>query len=157
MNIKYFISVLIFTIILFTFSLSKASDYSTEIKSFAEDSKKAVDAVMVVVGYEWGPGVPKIIVEFNDVVSGFDKNTFLVKSGGSDRSIIDAYNTDADGIKQNNATNYITFEFKVKNGEASPFKYDFQTSYNDWADPYEFKLSLHVWQRLSARWKGRAG
>ena len=142
MNIKYFISVLIFIITLFTFSLSKTSDYSTEIKSFAEDSKKAVDAVMVVVGYEWGPGVPKIIVEFNDVVSGFDKNTFLVKSGGSDRSIIDAYNTDADGIKQNNATNYITFEFKVKNGEASPFKYDFQTSYNDWADPYEFKLSL---------------
>ena len=129
MNIKYFISLLIFTLTLFTLS-------------FSAETKGAVDAVMIVIGYEWGPGVPKIIVEFSDAVSDFDKNTFLVKSGGADRVVLDVYNTDADGIKQTSATNYITFELKVKNGEANPFNYDFKTFLNTWAESYEFKLSL---------------
>ena len=140
MNIKYFISLLFFTLLLFTPTWSKFKDDSAEILSYAADTpKRAVDAVMVVIGYEWGPGVPKIIVEFSDVVSGFDKGTFLVNTRGSDRVVLDVYNTDSNGIKQTSATNYATFELRVKNGEASPFDYKY---FNTWAEQYELKLTL---------------
>ena len=143
MNNKYFISVLFFTLTLFTLSWSQDIDYSAKITRYAgKASKNAVDAVMIVQGYEWGPGVPKVIVEFSDAVSGFDKSTFLVNSGASNRVILDAYNTDIKGIKQASPTNYVTFEFRVKNGEANPFNYDSKKYLNIWADPYELKLSL---------------
>lgn len=139
MNIKYFISLLFFTLTLFIPTIQVPE----EILSYAiETPKSAVDAVMIVEGYEWGPGVPKIIVEFSDAVSGFDKDTFLVKTRGSDRVVLDAYNSDANGISQASSTNYVTFELTVKNGEASPFNYDIRTFFNKWADQYELKLTL---------------
>ena len=143
MDIKVFISVLFFTLTLFNLTLSKVTDGSEKILSYAaETTNFAVDAVMIIKGYEWGPGVPKIIVEFSDVVSGFDRDTFLVKTRDSDRVILDVYNTDANGIIQTSSTNYLTFEFTVKNGEANPFNYNLTTYFNTWADQYELKLTL---------------
>jgi predicted peptidase len=136
MDVKFFISVLFFTLALFYLTFSKFKNDS------AKTPNRAVDTVMIVKGYEWGPGVPKIIVEFSDVVSGFDRDTFLVKTRDSDRVILDVYNTDANGIRQTSSTKYITFEFTVKNGEANPFNYDFKTFFNTWADQYELKLTL---------------
>eukprot|EP00833_Pecoramyces_ruminatium_P013982 jgi/Orpsp1_1/1188014/evm.model.d7180000061822.1 len=115
-----------------------------------ETSKGAVNAQMVVMGYEWGPAVPKVIVEFDDEVSGFSKNTFTVKTGNTKRVILDVYNSDKDGKKQENATKYLTFEFKVNtvemygmaNGEANPFSYDMTTGRNTWAKTYELELDL---------------
>ena len=140
MNIKCLVSVFFFTLTLFTPTWSQ---FTEEILSYANEAQNsAVDAVMIVEGYEWGPGVPKIIVEFSDAVSGFDKDTFLVKTRGSDRVVLDVYNSDADGIRQTSSTNYATFELTVKNGEASPFTYDMRTNLNNWADQYELKLTL---------------
>ena len=136
MNIKYFI-VCFFTLSLFTTTWNQ---FTEEILSYASETpNSAVDAVMVVEGYEWGPAVPKIIVEFSDAVSGFDKDTFLVKTRGSDRVVLDVYNSDVNGIREASSTNYVSFEFTVKNGEASPFNY---VHFNTWADQYEFNLAL---------------
>jgi len=59
----------------------------------------AVNAQMVVQGYEWGPAVPKVIVEFEDFVIGFTKDTFNVKTGGVEREVTDVYNCDENGVK----------------------------------------------------------
>jgi len=145
MNNKYFISVLFFALTLFTLAWTQAPSDTT-----AEASSNAVDAVMIIEGYEWGPAVPKIIVQFSDVVSGFNRDTFHVKTGGSDRVILDAYNTDANGVKQTFATNYLAFEFRVNTvenfgfvgGDANPFNFDIEKFLNTWADPYELELAL---------------
>jgi predicted peptidase len=143
MNIKDFILVLFFTLNLFTLAWSQILDNTAEIQDYASETpKKVVDAVMIVQGYEWGPGVPKIIVEFSDAVSGFDKDTFLVKTGGSNREVLDAYSTDADGIKQTDDTNYVTFEFTVSGDASNPFAFDMKTFLNNWSDPYKLELSL---------------
>eukprot|EP00833_Pecoramyces_ruminatium_P011974 jgi/Orpsp1_1/1186006/evm.model.c7180000096421.1 len=144
MNNKYFVSIL-FTLLFTLTAWAGAIDYA----AYATP-KKAVDALMIVQGYEWGPAVPKIIVEFEDAVSGFDKDTFAVKTGGSDRVILDVYNSNADGERQTQATNYLSFEFKVNTisvygmtaGDANPFNFDMEKFLNTWATTYELELSL---------------
>eukprot|EP00833_Pecoramyces_ruminatium_P014806 jgi/Orpsp1_1/1188838/evm.model.d7180000067611.1 len=129
MNNKYFVSIL-FTLLFTLTAWAGAIDYY----STNATPKKAVDASMIVQGYEWGPAVPKVIVEFEDIVSGFDKETFAVKTGGSDRVILNVYNSDAHGIKQFRPSKYITFEFKVNTvsmygmtaGDANPFNFDME-------------------------------
>eukprot|EP00833_Pecoramyces_ruminatium_P010619 jgi/Orpsp1_1/1184651/evm.model.c7180000090406.1 len=125
-------------------------DFNNDDLSDFENSNEAVDAIMVVQGYEWGPAVPKVIVEFGDIVSEFDRDTFAVKTGGSDRVILDVYNCDADGNRQTQATNYIAFEFQVNTismfgmtaGDANPFNFDMEKFLNTWATTYELELSL---------------
>eukprot|EP00833_Pecoramyces_ruminatium_P012027 jgi/Orpsp1_1/1186059/evm.model.c7180000096681.1 len=144
MNNKYFVSIL-FTLLFTLTAWAGAIDYA----AYAAP-KKAVDALMIVKGYEWGPAVPKIIVEFEDAVSSFDKDTFAVKTGGSDRVILDVYNSDAQGNRQAQASNYLSFEFKVNTismygmtaGDANPFNFDMEKFLNTWATTYELELSL---------------
>ncbi|OUM60515.1 hypothetical protein PIROE2DRAFT_13711, partial [Piromyces sp. E2] len=117
-----------------------------------EYPKGAVDAQMIVQGYEWGPAVPKVVVAFDDLVSGFTKDTFLVKTGGSPREIIDVYNADANGVRQQYETNYLAIEMKVNTiyieflgasmGDASPFAFDMATGRNVWASDFELELDL---------------
>ncbi|ORX39538.1 hypothetical protein BCR32DRAFT_288525, partial [Anaeromyces robustus] len=61
--------------------------------------------------------------------------TFTVKTGGSDRIILDVYNSNVDGEKQTSNTKYLTFELKVNTiemggmtfGDANPFTYSMET------------------------------
>eukprot|EP00833_Pecoramyces_ruminatium_P004580 jgi/Orpsp1_1/1178612/evm.model.c7180000066037.2 len=123
---------------------------ATKEEEAEETGKGAVDAQMVVMGYEWGPAVPKVIVEFDDKVSGFSKNTFTVKTGESERVILDVYNSDKDGKKEKSATKYLTFELKVNTiemfgmtfGDANPFTYDMETGRNSWATEFNLELAL---------------
>jgi len=135
-----------FTSILFTISLFVAS-------AWANDSKGATDAKMIVQGYEWGPAVPKVIVEFDDIVKDFKKDTFVVKTGGSEREIIDIYNCDKNGAKRHVLkSKYLAIEMKVNTlfiefmnfsvGDACPFAYDFMTGRNVWADTFDLELDL---------------
>lgn len=115
-------------------------------------SKNAVSAQMIVQGYEWGPAIPKIIVEFEDNVTGFDKNTFAVKTDSAERQIINAYNSNEFGDKQEGPSKYLALELVVKTsinpflgvsmGDASPFVYDFETGRNSWATSFNLDLDL---------------
>jgi len=122
----------------------------TENKDTTDGDKKAISALMIVKGYEWGPGIPKIVVEFEDEVSEFDKDTFTIKTGDSDRVILDAYNSDGSGKNKKSTTKFITFVLKVNTisfygmtfGDASPFNYDMETGRNSWATTFELELVL---------------
>ncbi|OUM56816.1 hypothetical protein PIROE2DRAFT_18420, partial [Piromyces sp. E2] len=136
------------TTILYSFTLLIISAWGMSI----EYPKGAINAQMVVQGYEWGPAVPKVVVAFDDLVSGFTKDTFLVKTGGSPREIIDVYNADANGVRQQYETNYLAIEMKVNTiyieflgasmGDANPFAYDMATGRNIWASDFELELDL---------------
>ncbi|OUM60516.1 hypothetical protein PIROE2DRAFT_13712 [Piromyces sp. E2] len=94
-----------------------------------EYRKGAVNAQMVVQSYEWGPAVPKVIVEFEDNV--------IVKTDGVEHVIKDVYHCDANGVKQRYVTKYLSIDMKVNTffikllgasmGDASPFTYNIAT------------------------------
>ncbi|ORX41911.1 hypothetical protein BCR36DRAFT_309443 [Piromyces finnis] len=107
---------------------------------------------MVVQGYEWGPAVPRVIVEFNDKVSGFTKNTFKIKTGGVEREIINAYSSNKKGKQKENPSKHVTFDLKVSTvhidflgvnfGDASPLAYNNDSMKNEWATTFELELDL---------------
>lgn len=101
---------------------------------------KSVKAV--IWGYEWGPAVPKVIVEFNDNVSDVNKDTFAVRIGSKNRTVLDAYKSDKDGNKTTEATKYVAVETDVKYNESSPFVYDQKTSKNDWVETLAVRLTV---------------
>jgi len=154
MNNKLF-STLLFTLALFTLSVWGKTIKKCVPKKPTTPSvspKSAVSAQMIVQGYEWGPAIPKIIVEFEDNVTGFDKDTFTVKTDVFDREIINVYNSNEFGEEQKGASKYLTFELVVKTsvnpflgvsmGDASPFVYDMETGRNSWATNFNLELNL---------------
>lgn len=109
---------------------------------------------IIVMGYEWGPAIPKIIVELNGDVSGVSKDTFSVSMGSgfskSKRTVTDAYACDAEGNKVTTATKYIAIEMSVKYGEASPFNYNQQSARNEWNDSLPVTVKVNSGKRFKA-------
>jgi len=147
MSRKFFIPVLLYTLALFILT-----SYGAAINEKSSKTYSAVNAQMIVQGYEWGPAVPKIIVKFDDKVSGFDKDTFVITTLDTPRNIISVYNCDRNGKKKYSATKYLAFDLEVSTtyveaidasfGDASPFVYDQVSGLNSWATDYELNLSL---------------
>jgi len=150
MNNKNFIPILLYTLALFTLSAWGGK----VIKKCTPKLRghEPVNALMIVQGYEWGPAVPYVVVEFEDVVHGFDRDTFKVKTGDSERIILDVYNSNRNGNQKKTASKYLTFKLKVNTlfieflnasmGDASPFAYDMATGRNLWAENFELQLDL---------------
>ena len=96
----------------------------------------------VVRGYEWGPAVPKIILEFPEDVSGFDESTFEVSFGSAKRTVTAAYSCDENGEPSGSAGKYAAIEMEVKANEASPFSYQMDRNVNVWADSIGIKVTV---------------
>ena len=115
----------------------------------------------VVEGFDWGPGVSKIVLSLNTGVQAkskgkLDKKAFSVvttKQGygvgnilglvKEKRTITDAYTSDATGNPVKGESKYITLELNCSPTEGNPFYYSIQTSLNDWSKPYTSKISLN--------------
>lgn len=95
----------------------------------------------VVKGYEWGPAVPKAVIEFDKEVSGVTKDSFTVRQGMDTRTVTDAYTCDKDGNKVTTASKYVAVEMEVKSSKASPFVYDQNLQRNDWAETVAFTVT----------------
>lgn len=121
----------------------------------APNEAKANAVTAVVWGYEWGPAIPKVVVEFSENVKDIDKSTFTVKMGSKNRTVTDAYASDAKGNKTTADTKYAAIEMSVKYGEASPFTYSQTTNKNDWAESVtvtvvaakEFTVGTAKWEK----------
>ena len=108
----------------------------------------------VIEGFNWGPGVTKIIIHFNSEINyvqdEINPSVFKVsieKQGNSnqtDRIIKKVYISDENGNEINKNSNYITLEMTCHPalGETNPFYYDFSKTLNDWADPYNTYITL---------------
>ena len=105
-------------------------------------------AYAVVQGYEWGPAVPKVVVEFPENASGFVDDTFAVSFttqgwGGpqkTKRTVKSAYSSDANGVKTTAASKFVTVEMTVKYNECSPFVYN---NMNNWAESIDFTVTVN--------------
>lgn len=114
-----------------------------------------------VDGYEWGPGVKEVMIDFgegNDVqASSLTTDLFKVRTTGQDkkeRTITDIYLCDENGKKSTATsgsrigiemslnvtwTSYGAFGFNSYNG-CNPFNYNQQTTMNNWDDAYGFSI-----------------
>ena len=108
----------------------------------------------VIEGFNWGPGVTKIIIHFNSEINyvqdEINPSVFKVsieKQGNSnqtDRIIKKVYISDENGNEINKNSNYITLEMQCHPslGETNPFYYDFSKTLNVWAEPYKSYITL---------------
>ncbi len=99
-------------------------------------------AYIIVQGYEWGPAIPKIVLEFAEDVSGFASDTFEVAFGSTKRTVKDVYSSDEDGNKAEGAGKHLTIEMAVKSSEASPFAYNMEKNVNTWAEQVDFTVTV---------------
>lgn len=114
----------------------------------------ASKAKIVVTGYEWGPAVSKLIVEFKGDVTGVKKDTFAVTMGSgfgkATRTVSDAYSCDEKGNKVTTASKYVAIEMTTKYGEASPFNYDQTAQRNVWNDAISVTVKVNNGQKFKA-------
>lgn len=106
----------------------------------------AMDAARTCIevrGYEWGPAIPKVVVEFKGNVTGVAKDTFAVSMGSGKRTVTDAYPCDKDGNKTTAATKYVAIVMSVKYGEANPFIYNNETGRNDWNNSFPVTVTVN--------------
>lgn len=135
----------------FTACTDKKDDGGGTHTAGAMDASKAK---IVVTGYEWGPAVSKLIVEFKGDVTGVKKETFAVTMGSgfgkATRTVSDAYSCDEKGNKVTTASKYVAIEMTTKYGEASPFTYDQSAGRNTWNDSIPVTVKVNNGQKFKA-------
>ncbi|WP_346676898.1 prolyl oligopeptidase family serine peptidase [Erysipelatoclostridium sp. An173] len=101
-----------------------------------------------VVGDDWGPGVSKTIITLDKTVDpeSVQPSDFSVSQGlngtYSDRTIENAYVSDANGNQVSEASNIVTIEMAINPNEGNPLVWNGNTWRNNWAKPYELNVSL---------------
>ncbi len=101
----------------------------------------------MVTGYDWGPGVNKIIVNTGDqLVNNSDLadiaengNFFTVRTGTQNRTVTGTYVSDAEGNEIVLPGNHITIELRCTSSVGNPFVY---SGMNKWIDPYNITITL---------------
>lgn len=131
-----------------------------------EANKKLVDVRYNTItrGYDWGPAIDKVVIEFNEPLDGseisegvfevksirnfkdFSYQTFSFAEKATDhisgREVLETYVSDNNGNAQENGS-YVTLELKVgpKISAGSPFNYNVATGFNEYVDTsYEISV-----------------
>ena len=105
----------------------------------------AVSGYIVVRGFEWGPGVNKVILELDQAVDGVFPEGAKVTTSHYERTVLDAYLSDSMGYAVKGASQYIAFDLETSfDCTGSPFEVDMDTELNNWADDYYVNLSVSV-------------
>lgn len=113
----------------------------------AGSSSPVRQARILVRGMEGGPKVSALIIEMNAPVERIDARRIRVETAGVQRSVHDAFVSDADGAPASGGrfvTVQLTGSFDAKSVryEASPFAYNTEKLMNEWASEYRVKASL---------------
>ncbi len=121
---------------------TEAKGEEKELEDLSAQAKEAMEeatGTIYVQGYEWGPGVPKVILKAEKAFSELDVTSAKIATAGMMRTVTDAYLSDEKGNKVSEASPYITIEMETTyEASGSPFTYDFmETMQNDWSDTYE--------------------
>ncbi|MCF0246125.1 MAG: hypothetical protein HUJ55_04805 [Ileibacterium sp.] len=120
-------------------------------------------------GYDWGAGVDKVTVTFDSAVdevspdmftvtetknaTDWSSETFEIKETTFDRKVEDAYLSDAQGVKTDSPSKYVTLDLYVSPNDGSPMNYDFNSGRNSWCDPYFLTIGVAEGQKLKSEGK----
>jgi predicted peptidase len=116
--------------------------------------------VAYIVGDDWGPAVTKTILTLSgevkaDSIEAADFKVVEHKTNtdwtdpaypeievDTERQILDAYASDAEGNKVETDSTYVTIEMYTSPSVGSPFRYDANTGRNDWCRIYDLNVTL---------------
>lgn len=100
------------------------------------------DISILVQGYEWGPGVPKIILELSQPAQEIHGEEITVTTAGKPRTVQDVYLCDENGARTDAPSGYAAVELKTTAQESgSPFTYNRSVRMNEWSEAYEVTVS----------------
>lgn len=118
---------------------TKANAAQTEVENSYDN---LADTAIFVQGYEWGPGVPKIILQLKQEVSSVSAQDCTVMTAGVERTVTDTYLCDENGGRTEGSSSYIAIEMETTSEvSGSPFTYDMSVMMNKWADSYEVSVN----------------
>ena len=128
-----------------------------------ESAKAAGTYTMYVEGFDWGPGVTKIILSLDKTVdadsvspekfqAAVEKEGYFGNTSKGTRNITGAYTSDEEGNRVEGASSCITLEMSVHpdDGTSNPFFYNFMVGFNVWANPYTNTITLTDGSSLQA-------
>ena len=108
---------------------------------------EAVRAYIVVHGFEWGPGVNKVVLELDEKVDSVAADEEIyVYTAHWDREVTAVFLSDRMGYAVDQPSQYVTFDLVTSyDCGGSPFEYDvMNTEHNYWAETYLVMLSVTV-------------
>ena len=124
----------------------KVSEKTVNLSNY--DGVKKVS--IFVQGFESGPAVSKIILEMNDYrITNLNKDGWKVKTNGFERKVENIYVSDRKGEKAFD-TGIITlelenkFDTKTLKYEGTPFMYNREKFFNEWAKEYIVEIEGKV-------------
>ena len=103
------------------------------------------DALSILVkGYDWGPGVPAVLVSLPKEASSVETKDVKVTTARVERTLSDVFLCDENGEKVDGPASCVAFELETTNAvSGSPFRYDTTTLHNLWAPSYQVELSCN--------------
>ena len=113
----------------------------------ADGKPEAVQAFIVVRGFEWGPGVNKVVLELDEPVDEvLTEKTIRVSTAFWDRTVLDAYLSNRMGYAVEGSSRYITFDLETDyEHNGSPFFYNLMgDQHNYWLDDYTVSIRVSV-------------
>lgn len=122
-------------------SAAKEPDRAAEIAELAKSAKQQVtNAKILVQGYEWGPGVPKLIIELPAEAEEVMWDTPEVAMAGVERVVSGFYLSDEKGepLEEEGPSKFAAIDFETNYANSgSPFTYDFMVTFmNNWSASY---------------------
>ena len=124
-----------------------SADPEAEASAEPDGTPVAVKAYIVVRGFEWGPGVNKVVLELDEPVDGVCPDEYIyVFTTHWDREVTAVYLSNRMGYEVEEPSQYVTFELATSyDCGGSPFEYDpMGTQHNYWAETYPVILSVTV-------------
>lgn len=113
---------------------------STAVTVFAKNPVSNMS--ILVQGYEWGPGVPKVILELAEPALEIRMENITVTTAGKPRVVEDIYLCDENGMQTDSPSLYAAIELKTTAQESgSPFTYNRAVRMNEWSKIYEVSVS----------------
>ena len=101
------------------------------------------DALSILVkGYDWGPGVPAILVSLSKEASSVEVKDAKITTARVERTLSDVFLCDESGEKVDGPASCIAFALETTNAvSGSPFRYDTTTLHNLWAPSYRVEVA----------------
>ncbi|KAK8849334.1 hypothetical protein M9Y10_018706 [Tritrichomonas musculus] len=103
------------------------------------------DAFIYISGYEWGPGVSKVIVSLSHMYEKAIKDGASIMTRGKERTITNIYLSDEKGNQVTGNSTFVTLELAIVfDSRVSPFYYNLATYQNQWVSKYVVQATFHV-------------
>ncbi len=129
----------------------------TETEGEAGSSGAVVDAAILVQGYEWGPGVSKIILELEQEATEIGAENWTIVTADAERTVKDVYICDEYGEKTDAASSHVAVEMETTyENPGLPFTYDKSVSMNKWKETYDISVEctdmIFRWNVQTSLW-----